>query len=400
MSLRLVLLFLVIVLVALLGSRARGGRARLGPVQRLLQTGTPFVFVGFLMGPQGLELVPAGLLDQLRPIVILGFGWIGFLYGTHFEWRRIRRFGASMYAAGITESVVTMAAVGAAVWWALPLIHPSLVAELRLPIAIGLAACAGGTAPAGVFALTRQRGVPRREGELLQFLSAVDDLPPVLLLGVFFVFGVSGGEGSLASAPERVAMSMVLGTLLGLASHLLLPSGRDSASQAFLLILGMASLCAGAAELLMLSPLFVSVLGGVVFANLSPRKEDIYGLMERREHTLYAAFLIVAGALFRWDATRVVLILAPGYVILRGAAKVAGAWLGARVVLRERTVSPMLGSGLVFQGGMGLAIAVHLELTAGVPLAGLFMTTVVLAVVLNDLIGLPIAVLALARRRR
>lgn len=397
MSFQLLILVLVIVLVALLGSRAHGRSPRGGLMQRLLQTGTPFVFVGFLMGPQGFGAVPTSLLEQLRPIVILGFGWIGFLYGTHFEWRRIRRFGRRMYAAGLTESVVTMLVVGLAVWWALPLVHPGLQEDLRIHVAVGLAACAGGTAPAGVFALTRQRGVPRRDAELLRFFSAVDDLPPVVLLGGFFA--LFAGIGA-ATGLERLAMSGVLGTLLGLASHLLLPSGRDSASQAFLLILGMASLCAGAAELLLLSPLFVSVTGGVVFANLSPRKEDIYGLMENREHTLYAVFLIVAGALFRWEATRVVLLLAPGYVILRGAAKVAGAWLGTRGVLRERHAHGMLGTGLVFQGGMGLAIAVHLELTAGAQVAGLFMTTVVLAVVLNDLVGLPIAVLALARRRR
>ncbi|MCB9648906.1 MAG: cation:proton antiporter [Deltaproteobacteria bacterium] len=398
MSLQLLILFLVIVLVALLGSRARRGRVRMWPLQRLLQTGTPFVFVGFLMGPQGFGLVPGGLLDQLRPIVILGFGWIGFLYGSHFEWRRIRRFGARMYGGGITESVVTMGVVGLAVYWVLPLLYPGMQEALREHVAVGLAACAGGTAPAGVFALTRQRGVSARDSELLRFFSAVDDLPPVLLLGVFFaLWDVDGG--GVASAPERLAMSVVLGTLLGLGSHLLLPSGRDSASHAFLLILGMGSLCAGAAEMLLLSPLFVAVLGGMVFANLSPRKEDIYGLMERREHTLYAVFLIVAGALFRWEAVRVVLLLAPGYVILRGAAKVAGAWLGTRGVLREGSVHGMLGTGLVFQGGMGLAIAVHLELNAGAA-AGLFMTTVVLAVVLNDLIGLPIAVQALGRRRR
>ncbi len=390
MNVKLLAVVLAIVAVGLLASRLGLKTRRLSSGMTLLVgTGTPYIFVGLLLGPQGVGLVTPGFLDQLGPIVIMGFGWIGFLYGTHFEWRRLRRYKPRMYLGGFFESLLTLFAVSLAVWALLPLVEPGMQAGFRLVASVGLGICAAGTAPAGVFALVDRPRIGRQDIDLLQFFSAVDDLPAVLALGILFavlspehVAGIGGLTGLLTS--------LALGAVLGLVSHLLMPGSREGRKQAFIVILGMASLCAGAATMLRLSPLFVGVVGGVFFANLSPRKEAIYGLLAQRERTLYAVFLIVAGALLRFEATRMVLVVAPAYALLRVTAKVLGANIGARLSA-AKDAHPWLGLGLVFQGGLGLVIAVQLDYSGHVSLSRLFLTTVVLAVVINDVLGMSLA---------
>lgn len=390
MNLELLGVVAALVVTGLLASRLGfGARGLPTGVQLLLSTGTPYIFVGVLVGPQGLGVVTPNFLHELGPIVIIGFGWIGFLYGTHFEWRRLRRFKPRMYLAGFSESLLTLGGVSFVAWLLLPIVEPGMQPVLRMAASFGLGICAAGTAPAGVFMLARRGGVSRADIDLLKFFSAIDDLPAILGLGILFAVLapelVSGFGGIRA-----IVIGVVLGGVLGLVAHLLMPMTRKWRRHAFVIILGMAALCAGAAELMGLSPLFVSVVGGMVFTNLSPRKEDIYGLMVKRESTLYAVFLIVAGALLRFEATRVVLVVAPLYVLLRAASKIVGARLGALVADKAST-HPLLGVGLLFQGGLGLVVAVQLDYSAVVTVSRLFMTTVVFAVVINDVLGAPLA---------
>lgn len=398
MNIELLLVVAALVVAGLLVSKLGFERRRLPRgVELLLGTGTPFVFVGFAIGPSGLHVVSADFFEQLEPIVILGFGWIGFLYGTHFELRRLRRFRRGLYLGAFTESLVVLGVVAGAAWGALPYLVEALTEPARLAVSAGLGICAAGTAPAGIFALLGGGGVRRADVDVLQFFAAMDDLPPVVLLGLGFAVLAPSAAFSDAALLAFLA-AIALGAVLGLLSHWFLPGSRELRKHAFVIILGMASLCAGAATMLGLSPLFVAVVGGAVFANLSPRKEDIYGLMARRESTLYAVFLIVAGSQMRLEASPLMLVMVPAYVIVRAAAKVLGARLGVLVAGQPGT-HPWLGLGLLFQGGLGLVIAVQLDHWGGVPGSRLFLTIVALAVVLNDLLGAPLAYRVLRRGR-
>ncbi len=398
MNLQLLAVVAAVVVVGLVAAQLGFRRGKLpAGLELLLSTGTPFIFVGMILGPQGLGVINRHFMAELGPIVIIGFGWIGFLYGTHFEWRRLRRFKSRMYVAGFSESILTLVVVSVAAWFALPLVEVAMQPSLRLVASVGLGICAAGTAPAGIFALAGRRSVKRQDMDLLQFFAAVDDLPAVLALGVVFAVlspeTVSGIGGVLG-----LAVSVALGGVLGLVSHLLMPASRKGRRQSFVVILGMASLCAGAAEMLGLSALFVSVVGGVLFANLSPRKESVYGLMARRESTLYAVFLIVAGALIHFEATRIILLVVPLYALVRAASKVLGARIATKIA-GKKDIHPLLGTGLLFQGGLGLVIAVQLDYSADVQLSRLFMTTVVLTVVLNDMLAASAASRLLGRAR-
>lgn len=402
---RLEYLFLLSFLAALVLVGARLGFSSLDSVSGrfsgfrvLSETGTPFIVIGALVGPQVLNLLSAELLRELSSILILGLGIIGFLYGSHFEWRRMRRFTPRMYGAGITESTFTLCLVTAVCWCAVPLFHPEASQSLRLAVSLSLGVCASGTAPAGVFLLAASRRVRRADIQVLRFFAAIDDLPGLIVLGVLFSFLVPRLGSSLLEGWQRLLMTLAAGVLTGAITHWLFPRSGDE-RQNTLVLLGMAALGAGSAALLRVSALFVGVIAGLLFANLSPRKESAYGLLASREHSLYAVFLLVAGAMFRFESTRWLWLMVPTYVVVRGVAKVFGAFIGRQVFLPSTNVSKNVGAGLLFQGGMPLVIAVHVDHSFGEPLSNLVMTTFVLAVFLNDLVATAFARAALQPRR-
>jgi Kef-type K+ transport system membrane component KefB len=164
------------------------------------------------------------------------------------------------------------------------------------------------------------------------------------------------------------------------------------------ILLGVAALTAGAADLLGLSPLFVAVVAGVAFANLSPRKESAYGLMASREQILYAVFLLIAGAMFGFERGRLLWLMVPGYALMRAAAKLCGGLLGRALFLPRAELSRGIGAGLLFQGGLPVVIAVHFEHAHGKMVAlPLFMTIFILGVVINDMVARRVAVAVLKR---
>jgi hypothetical protein len=403
MSLDFLLLLTFLATLVVIGSRlgfsslehVEGPRS---PLRVLGDTGTPFVLIGAIMGPQVLNLLSTQVLSELDLVLLLGYGAIGFLYGSHFEWRRLKRFPARMYWAGLLQSTFTVGVVSLVSWLAIPLIHEVVVPRLRLTVALAMGACAGGTAPAGVFLLAASRSVRRADIQALRFFAAIDDLPGVMALGVIFSLLNPLPAGQLEGW-QSMLLALAIGLLMGGLTHWLFPTAGDVRDNTLMLI-GVSALGAGSAALLGISPLFVAVVAGALFANLSPRKESAYGLLASRETTLYALFLLIAGAMFRFETARVLWVLVPTYVLVRGLAKILGAYLGRQLFLASSQVSRQVGAGLLFQGGMSLVMAVHVDHSLQMNLTYIVMTTFVLAVFINDLAATSLARAALRRRTR
>lgn len=401
MTIGSVLLLAALAVLVLAGARMGFGRSPLPAALRpLVDTGTVFIGVGALLGPSGINLFTEGMLAQLSPVIVIGLGWIGFLYGSHFEWRLLRRYPAAQYGAAAAEALVTLAAVALPAAWLLAhVLAPQVAAGERQAAALILGICAAGTAPAGVFHLRGRALLRNDDTNALRFLSTVDDLPAVLALGLMGAWLHPALPGGLALGPWLwLAASLALGVGLGYLTHWLFPRA-DDVRRSSLVLLGAVALGAGAAEMLRLSPLFVTALAGITFANLSPRKESAYGVLAGGEHALYTVFLVVAGLLFRFDWAPL-WVLVPAYLLLRAMGKLSGGYAAVRAFMRGTGVDRWIGSGLLFQGGMALAMAIGFQRTHLAVLDSQVTTTVVLGVVVFELLGPATAVAVLARRRR
>ena len=84
---------LILILLALLGARFSFSTVRVPPGPRLVfRTGTHFLLLGFVLGPQLLGLLTEDAVRQLFPLLGMGLGWIGFLFGLQLDHRNLRQF--------------------------------------------------------------------------------------------------------------------------------------------------------------------------------------------------------------------------------------------------------------------------------------------------------------------
>ena len=392
-----VLLLGVIAVLILAGSRlAFGKRAVPAWIAPFFATGAVFLAIGALIGPQGANLFTDQILQSLDPLIVIGIGWIGFLYGTHFEWRLLRRYPITIHAATLFVSLFTFALIAGTSWLLISgVLAPGLPWREQVAAAAILGVCGAGTAPAGVFQLSSAWRISTRNLNVLRLFAALDDLPPVLLLGLMNALLRPAAHGSPLL---WIVYTIGLGAGLGMICHWLFPKG-DDARHNFLILLGVVSLGAGAAAMLRLSPIFVSALAGMIFANLSPRKETAYGMLASREHTLYAIFLLMAGVLFRFEWSAVATLL-PAFIGVRALGKLMGGYVSWRLFLARSHISPLIGAGLLFQGGMALAMAVSYDHSHGDSMVHQVTTTILVAVVINDLMAPFIAGGVLGARRQ
>ena len=72
---------------------------------KIYLTGTEFLFLGLLLGPQFLNLLDTQTMGGLDPLSALLLGWIGLLFGFQFEFSRLRRFPEQFLIAGIFEGI-------------------------------------------------------------------------------------------------------------------------------------------------------------------------------------------------------------------------------------------------------------------------------------------------------
>ena len=191
-------------------------------------------------------------------------------------------------------------------------------------------------------------------------------------------------------------LQLVLGIITGVLIHELFEvlSGPEEvdASAFSLPFFGMVGVSSGFASYIGMSPLFVCVVAGVAFANISPHSERVYRGLARREHTLYVLFLLVAGCYwpFRGFSAWGWLAL---YIAIRALGKVLGSALSANTVLRSpelagRNKIPWAwGIGLLPQGGLAIAMVVSYLWRFGNTAAAWAVTIVHVSVILNELVA-------------
>ncbi len=384
---------LLLILLALLGARfsfsPRGAPA--GP-RLLFRTGTHWIFVGFLLGPNVLELLTPGALGQLDPLMALGLGWVGFLFGLQLDRENLGQFPLKYHALAAGQAVVAFLLFLGLGWAGLALLGRSGEEEMLLLSAAAATACI--TTPAGIAMISANFFVRGELRRLLFFVASVDAVVGVTALQIVYtVFH----PGSLVLGTTGVptagwsALALGLGVVYGI-FFLWLTRPRPGPEELVLYLLGISALASGSALQLQLSPLFVSMVMGAFVANLHDDRQRIFAALERWEKPIYLVLLLVAGAFLRFP-TLWILPLAILYAGMRTVGKVAGATSMAGVISLSFPTPRLLGLGLIPQGGISLAMAISVLLTYGeLELSGfraveLFFGIVVVGVVISELVG-------------
>jgi hypothetical protein len=333
----------------------------------LLATGVPFVLLGALLGP-GLGVFDAAAMQLLTPVLALGIGWIGATFGARLEWRMLRRVSARTWLVGATLAlpVLIMSTVAA---WALgrmvrPLAQVWGTPLLSVALMFGAAATTAASWP-GPKLGRRNALLDTAFGAAVAAAAVALNRPSFAIRSIVLTLVVAGVTGLLfAQLAKWLDDQSDTGIGVRLFGSILLAAGFSYATG--------------------LSPFVACGLMTAVIVSFSPPavRQAVQRLLRSWELPLYAAFLIVVGALLR-SFTAWLLPAALFLAVLRVAIR----WVTVRFGLDQ--VDPVWRSlpyppprefafPPIRQGPAAVALAAGFELVRGG--SGAVLTTVVLSV--------------------
>jgi len=358
----------------------------------LFFSGTEFLLLGYMIGPRGLGLIPASIVESLDPLLHLGLGWAGLMFGLQFNLRTVLLYRRRRWILGFTQALVTSVVAGGGAWLLLPLVLPGIDPEMRLRASVILGVCAGPTAPSSIHYFSQIFQIRGRVNRLLKFIVGVDGIPPILLLGLaaglLHVSNLGLGEG--LPGWKWLFVGILIGIVLGLLLADLV--GLDFKREELLLfVLGIVALASGLAQYLHLPAVFLSFFAGITAANIAWHREEIHKLAAHAEKPLYLTFLVMIGTLIILDDARVV-TLAAILVLLRLGGKLLGNSVWRWMPFEPEARSPLLGLALLSQGGLTLVLAVDFFFLYSSDLDRidstlLVVSAVVVAVLANELLS-------------
>ena len=349
-------------------------------------TGTEFLFLGLLLGPQFFNLLDSGTLEGLAPLTALLLGWVGLLFGFQFEISKLRRFPLEYLTAAIFEGGATLVIIVGAAALLLPILS-SFAVPVHLSAILCLGAAAACTAQTGL-ALLAPEFVTRRSKlvQLLSYMSTMDSLLAVLIFGLAFFFRGSFAAGIESSGTFQGPMAALLLCSGLIVLYSLITVRRCGEGELKLIVIGMTVLTSGAAALLDFSPLISNALLGFGLVNFSRDKERIFQVLLTIEKPVYLILLVFLGVGIRLDSPWIFLL---GFGLC--GFRLVGKWLcgaiSVRFIPRFRPYPLALGFGLLDSGGLPLAILFDFQQRFSYSAVGNVVSTGLLAVIFSNLLS-------------
>ncbi|MFO7964730.1 MAG: cation:proton antiporter [Desulfobacterales bacterium] len=354
--------------------------------RRFYLTGTEFLFLGLLLGPHFTNIINTETSIRLEPITTFLLGWTGLLFGFQFELRKMLRFPIPLHLSALLEGMSSAITVfGGAVL--LSLFYFEFAWTRTLIAALALCAVAVPTAQTGLAMVVSESSEHQKNmvGNL-KFVSGLDGLIAMLILGVLFFFRPSLAVEEFPWLQQGVSLLMVFFLFVGLFLLFgLFFIGRLAENEMVLVVIAMTVIAGGAAAILNFSPLLMNFLVGICLANMVRNKERIFNMLVGVEKPVYLLILLFLGV--NWYIPSVwVLGIAAGYSLIIGVGKIIGGF-AFKQSLGSESLSPLFGLGLISPGG--LTFAILLDLQKGFPYT---MTTgiigmALIAVMYNDMAG-------------
>ncbi len=357
----------VLGLVFLFALAYLAGTSRAQAIERKLQVtnvvtaGLPFVFLGVIAHTKVVGILSESVLWELRPLLALGLGWIGFAAGFRFD----SKLGDSIMPGASAASLITASVPFATILAisALLLVYvehsPTNAIFLRDAMMLGTAgAMTAYSAPR----LLQARGVAATYIDRVASIVTLEQLAGfigLLIVAAYF----RPQDNSVAWRLPGTAwlfITLGMGTMIGGVVWGML--ARVKAGPEFtVMILGSVCFTAGMASFLRISPLVVCFIVGLILVNLPGTSKDrIRDSLEHMERPIYLLFLLVAGSLWdvtQWQGWALMLLFVP--------ARLFGKWLAVRVCRKELPggLSREEQRSLIFSpmGALSIAIVVNAQ---------------------------------------
>lgn len=340
--------------------RVRKWERKLG-ISQLVTAGLPFVVLGAVAHLPGVGVLSDSILWEIRPLLALGLGWIGFTVGFRFDARLVESLSPGMTSAAVLTAAVPFASIIGACALLLLAVGSTVVHAEFLRDALILGA-AGAMAAQSTSHILRASGAGVQSIDRVWSIVQVEQLAAILGLMFTAAYFRPTGLSVAWQLPGTAWLFIALGvgTTMGGLIYAILGKVKEG-PEFSLLILGSVSFTAGMASFLRLSPVAVCFIAAAILANLpGGPKEQIRRALVSLERPIYLLFLVVAGSLWRMSDWRGWALMA-----LFVLARLGGKWLAVKFrgyhELRELTADEKRALVYSPMGALAIAIVVSAQ---------------------------------------
>jgi Kef-type K+ transport system membrane component KefB len=267
-------------------------------------------------------------------------------------------------------------------------------------VALLLAAIATATAPAATTDVVHEIKADGPFSRVLLGVVAIDDAWGLIVFSFCLAAAtsLSGGGDALTVMLHglwELGGALLLGLLLGVPMAYFtgrIRGGEPTLAEA----LGLVFLCGGLALWLEVSFLLAAMVMGGTVAKLAKHHQRPFHEIQHIEWPFMILFFVLAGAALNVEALMALGTIGGGYIVLRTASRLFGAWLGGLFAHGSKIERRWMGLALMPQAGVALGMA--LVATQRIPeLADTLLPIVISATVFFELIGPVLTRLALKR---
>jgi hypothetical protein len=322
----------------------------------------------------------------MEPFLIFGLSWIGFLFGLQFEWRRIKKIPRFFFSITAFQALFTFVAVSVVMLLVFKKFF-LLPGNIILMIALTLGSSAACTAQSALVIVGKNFKVKEQKlFELLRYISSVDGLFAIF----FFIAALSiipGGDltdFNIWKSFQWILISIGIGVFPGLIL-ISLSRVRFTQQEFILFLIGTVMFCGGMAHSIHHSPLIAGSICGIITANFCRHHLRALYTVLQAEKSIYIILLLFLGANwnFRLDFSLLIMILYFGSRLL---GKVFGMYSGSQLLKPKFDIPPLLGLGLISEGGLAVAIVINFKILY--PMIGdTLITIIIVSVFLSEFLG-------------
>lgn len=313
---------------------------------------TGYLIAGLILGPSVANIIPAPISKELEFVKVLGLGLIALVIGGELQVKRLAELGKSI-------GLITLAQVSGA--FTVAFLVMRFIVGLSVPISLLFAGMETATAPASPVAVIREY---KARGTLTRTILAVvglDDAACIMIFSITMAIVATLLKDTSTLSIETVTVplyqlggSILFGALLGFALIYLLKYIRDR-HQIVTILVGVALLFSGIAEMVGLSALLLCMVAGLVIGNFHG-DPTVLGVLEDIELPVFVVFFALAGASLRLDVLYANWLIVLALVAARAIGKVGGAFVGASISSASDEVRKYLGFAMFSKAGVTIGL--------------------------------------------
>jgi Kef-type K+ transport system membrane component KefB len=363
---------------------------------------TGYLVGGLLIGPSILNIVNEEMLTHMDLVPAVALGFIAFSIGNEMKIVYFKRVGARPIIIAIFEALFGVLVTFVAIILYLFAIGMLNVEEVRF--ALVLSAIAAATAPAATMMVVRQYRAKGILTETLMSVVAIDDSVAIMLFGIFVAIanalGPQSADSSMLIQILKPFFEIFVSLGIGAVAGVLLTLGTKwftGRGNRISLVITFIFLTVSLTELVHGSPLLACMMLGGVFANMSPKYEEVNGLIYFVTPPIFIMFFVLSGAELKLSVLPAVGIIGIIYVLFRVVGKIFGSWFGSKVSKAEPVVAKYLGYALIPQAGVAIGLSLVATQVLNPEMGAQIRAIILAATLIYELFGPVITKIALQK---